>query len=173
MSISRPMVWVFVFYVYVMYLWFSISSGYYIFWIPVSSRNSPLKLVQSICLFAHPSSHLSIQMFFMESDHMFFSKFWNGVNKQHEVERVTAKFLNLFVPKLSQNRSKWGFFKLLKNLVIRYQCIWSLIGVDIICLIPSMKNLVLDFRIFKPTTSQWKIDEIAWFFVCWCKFTKI
>ena len=86
------------------------------------------------------------------------------------------------------------FFWLLKNLVIIFFLICSLLKVYTICSVPAqipylekilflrykpkcselvrLKNLYVSHITLKLAVSQYKIDEIYWFFGCWYKFRK-
>ena len=76
---------------------------------------------------------------FLEWYHKFFSKFWHDARNPYEVVRDRAGFSrrNFFAPKIGKMGQKQGFFNILKNYVINFYWICSMMKIYNICCVPT------------------------------------
>ena len=122
---------------------------------PGDSQKDPMKWVYlSFCPSAHPSVCLGI---FLE---LFFLNFV-VLLETHMKLCMTAEFSRkrFFVPKIGKIALKWAknrvFFNLLKNLIINFYWIYSVMKTFIICFVPTQIPYVGKmFQRFGPKCSQ-------------------
>ena len=68
---------------------------------------------------------------------LIFSKFWHGARNLYEVSVTVPYFLAPKIGKVDQKWAKNGFFNLLKNLVLNFHRIWSIMKIYIIYCVPA------------------------------------
>ena len=114
---------------------------------------------------------------------------WNPYEIVHvRVENFWKK--NIFPQKSgnwTKNGPNWNFLDLLENLVINFFSVWSMMNVYVFAAFLHKFHIwekliswcmgqnalrQSDCMFLISTTSQEKKDQIAWVFLCWCRFKK-
>ena len=144
-------------------------------------------LWNSGCLSFHLSFHLS--RCFLGTVSLVSSKFWHDARNPYQVLCGSWIFQKKnFCLKNWGNGTKMGqkqdFLNILKNFVANFYWTCSIMKIYIICCVPEQIPYLGKFwflrygpkcsqpiRIFWSTISPEQINEMAWFFACWYKFT--
>ena len=146
-------------------------------------------LGRSICPSVFPDFRLSGRFLGIVS--LVFSKFWDMLETHMKLCMTEPYFLEkIFLPskleKWTKNGSKNGFLNFLKNLVINFYWICSIMKIYITWCVPAQipylrncyswdsgQNVLSqsDCRIFQSTISVEQISKITWIFAGWYKFT--
>ena len=122
-----------------------------------------------------------------------FSKFLHVVWNPYEIVHVRVENFwekNIFPQKSgnwTKNGPNWNFLDLLENLVINFFSVWSMMNVYVFAAFLHKFHIwekliswcmgqnalgQSDCMFLISTMSQEKKDQIAWVFLCWCRFKK-
>ena len=93
-----------------------------------------------------------------------FSKFWHGARSPYEVVRGRAEFSRKIFPQKWENGPKIGFSEFLKNLVINFYWIYSIMKMYIICCYSCTNHIFRKIFVPQIWAKMFSANQIVGFF---------